>query len=571
LNRYEKTENSTSGQGSFGFTSNGVPSGTSSFQQSWANFLLGNVATFSQPSKDVNPDVWAWQMEAYAQDDFKINPQLTLFMGVRWSYFGQPTDSSGPGGSGQMVNFDPALYNPAKAPKIDPATGSVIPGTSGWQTNGIIVGGINSPYGSKIANDVYHNFAPRLGLAWDPFRDGKTAIRAGYGLYYDSTLFGIYEQNMFTDPPYVSSVSYSNTNFSNVTAGTQGIDPLGPQATSVLGLHATQIPARVPYSQQWTFDIQRRLPRGVMLDVAYVGSKGTHLMGIVDINEAYPRLALAAGLHAAGKNTVFTSADQQHINAVRPYVGFGAINALQTQFNSTYNSLQVQIRKSFGSSGLIGAAYTYSKTMSNSASDRSDWPQNTYNWSAERGPTSFDRTHILSGNYVYKLPFAGLELSGIVSVYTGQPVTITTSSVDPAGLGLLGNTSISNRPDQVCNANINGPHQYAGSVQAAAQKLTWFNTSCFAAVPQGEVRPGNAGRYTVRGPGFFNIDSSLIKNFNLSREGRWKLQMRGEAFNILNWVNPSGFASTNITSTNFGVINSFRAARRMQLGAKINF
>jgi hypothetical protein len=306
-------------------------------------------------------------------------------------------------------------------------------------------------------------------------------------------------------------------------------------------------------------------------------------MGIVDINEAYPGAALAAGLHAAGKNTVFTSADQQHINAVRPYLGFGAINALETGFNSTYNSLQVQVRKSFGSGGLIGAAYTYSKTMSNSASDRSDWPQNTYNWAAERGATSFDRTHILSGNYVYRLPFfrkghgvgnhalGGWELSGIVSVYTGQPVTITTSSADPAGLGLLGNTSISNRPDQVCNANVNGPHEYAGSAQTASQKLTWFTTACFAAVPQGEVRPGNAGRYTVRGPGFFNVDTSLIKNFNLSREGRWKLQVRGEAFNILNWVNPAGFASTNITSTNFGQINSFRAARRMQLGAKISF
>jgi hypothetical protein len=221
--------------------------------------------------------------------------------------------------------------------------------------------------------------------------------------------------------------------------------------------------------------------------------------------------------------------------------------------------------------------------MSDAASDRSDWPQNTYNWKAERGPTSFDRTHVLSGNYVYTLPFlrkgrgvanqalGGWELSGIVGTYTGQPVTITTSSVDPAGLGLLGNTSISNRPDEVCNANVGAPHQYAGSLQAAAQKLTWFTTSCFKAVPQGQVRPGNAGRYTVWGPGFFNVDASLIKNFNLSREGRWRLQVRGEAFNILNWVNPAGFASTNITSTSFGFINSFRAARRIQLGAKINF
>ena len=85
------------------------------------------------------------------------------------------------------------------------------------------------------------------------------------------------------------------------------------------------------------------------------------------------------------------------------------------------------------------------------------------------------------------------------------------------------------------------------------------------------VRPGNAGRYTVRGPGFFNIDASVLKNFNLSREGRWRLQIRAETFNTLNWVNPAGFASLNSTATNFGVISTARAARRMQLGAKINF
>jgi hypothetical protein len=154
-----------------------------------------------------------------------------------------------------------------------------------------------------------------------------------------------------------------------------------------------------------------------------------------------------------------------------------------------------------------------------------------------------------------------------VSTYTGQPLQVATSSVDPAGLGLLGNTSISNRPDEVCNPNENAPHQYG----AASQALSWFKSRCFTAVPQHAVRPGNAGTYTLQGPGFFNLDASLIKNFNLAKEGRWKLQIRAEGFNILNAVNPSGIASANITATNFGQINSFRAARRMQLAAKINF
>ena len=312
-NRYNKTENANSGQGTFAFTSAGIPTGTSTFQQSWTNFLLGNVATFTQPSQDLTPDVWAWQHELYAQDDFKVSPRLTLYLGLRWSFFGQPTDSNG-----QMSNFNPAAYTAAKAPKIDPATGNVVPGTSNWQTNGIIIGGQNSPYGQKIANDNYHNYAPRIGLAWDPFGTGKTSIRAGYGIYHDSTLFGIYEQNMFTNPPFVSSVTYSNASFNDVSAGTAGTDPLGPNATSVLTPRGTQVPAKTPYTQQWSFNIQRQLPKGTVLEIGYFGSKGTHLLGAVDLNQAQPGVALAAGLHAPNGNTIFTTTDSANTHQRGP-------------------------------------------------------------------------------------------------------------------------------------------------------------------------------------------------------------------------------------------------------------
>jgi len=121
----------------------------------------------------------------------------------------------------------------------------------------------------------------------------------------------------------------------------------------------------------------------------------------------------------------------------------------------------------------------------------------------------------------------------------------------------------------ICNPNANAPHQYAGSAQSSAALLTWFNTACFAPVPQGAVRPGNAGRYTVRGPGFFNLDAALLKNFSITE--RAHLQFRLETFNTMNWVNPSGFASTNITSTVFGQISTFRAPRRAQLSLKLTF
>jgi len=570
FNRYNKTENAANQEGTFSFTNTGLPTGTSSFQQSWANFLLGNVSSFSMPSTDITPDLWAWQHEAYAQDDFKVSPRLTLYMGVRWSFFGQPSDSHG-----ILDNFDPALYVAADAPKINPSGGTIVAGTGvSPSTNGIIIGGKNSPFGQAIAPNKYDNFAPRLGLAWDPFGHGTTSIRAGYGLYYDSTLFGGYEQNTFANPPFVSSVAYSNASFTNVSAGTLGV------SASPLVLHATQLPADVPYTQQWSFTIQQQFAKDVLFDIAYVGTKGTHLLGYVDINEAFPGVALAAGLHAANGNTIFTSADDPNINAVRPYLGFNAINTIESAFDSNYNSLQASVRKVVGGGGVIGASYTYSKALSDNSSDRSNAPQNSYNWhEGEYGPASFDRKQILAVNYVYPVPFlrnnrgvagyvfGGWQLSGVVSASSGLPSTVTTSSVDPAGLGLLGSSGASARPDMTCDPNANAPHQYNG-ISAAGGPL-WFNTACFQPVPQGAVRPGNAGRYTVRGPGYFNWDMAAMKYIPFGE--RVKLQLRLEAYNGLNWVNPSGFASTNNTSSVFGEVTTFRAARRIQIAAKITF
>ena len=574
VNRYNKTENAASGQGSFGFTNLGAPSGTNSFQQSFANFLLGNVSSFTQPSTDITPNIWAWQHEAWVQDDFKVSPRLTINVGVRWSFFGQPTDTNN-----LLDNFNPATYKLANAPQINPANGTIVAGTgNNYLSNGIIVGGVSSPFGDHVGNNVYKNFAPRLGVAWDPFGTGKTAVRAGYGIYYDSGLFGTYEQNTFANPPYVSSSTYANASFSNIAGGTAGV-PAGSGGTQPLGLHATQIPALIPYVQQWTLDIQRQLPGNAVFDVAYVGTKGTHLIGIVDINQAYPGVALAAGLHAANGNTIFTSADDPRINAVRPYLGWNYINTIESAFDSNYHALQASFQKQFGQDGLLGVVYTYSKNLTDNASDRSNAPQNSYNWhEGEYGPATLDRTQVLTMNYVYPIPIfqhskgwqkyllAGWELSGIATIYSGSPFTVTTSSVDPAGAGLLGSSAASSRPDMVCHSpQANAPHQWGQN----GSGLTWFPTSCFAPVPQGAVRPGNAGRGTVRSPGFTNWDFALFKNLSFTE--RVGLQLRGEFFNGLNLVNPSGFGSTNNTSSLFGVITSFRAPRRIQIGAKLTF
>jgi hypothetical protein len=570
VNRYNKTENAASDQGSFTFSNAGAPSGTNTFQQSFANFLQGNVSSFTQPSTDITPNLWAWQDEAWAQDDFKVAPRLTVYVGVRWSYFGQPTDKNG-----ELSSFDPALYNPALAPVISPTSGNIIAGSVKMPyTNGIIIGGVNSPWGSKIAPDQYKSFAPRVGLAWDPTGSGKTSVRAGYGVYYDSSLFGDFEQSIFQNPPFVSSVTLSNASFSNISAGTP------PGTVSTEYIRATELPNLVPYVQQWSADVQRQLPLDMLLDVAYSGSKGTHLIGVVDLDQARPGAALAAGLHAANGNTIFTTADEPNINAVRPYLGYNAINSIQSAFDSNYHALLVSFKKRFTAAGLIGVNYTWSKNLTDNASDRSNAPQSSYDWHAgEYGPATLDRKQVLTVNYVYEIPIfknshgpaglvlGGWELSGILTMYTGSPFTVTTSNLDPAGLGLLGNSASSSRPDMLCDPNAGAPKLAPGFTGTG--KPTWFNTACFAPVAQGQIRPGNAGRGVVRGPGYGNLDGSLIKNFHFTE--RAALQLRGEFFNLTNHANPNGFASTNITSASFGEISTYRQARQVQIGAKFTF
>ena len=560
-NRYNKKENAGSGQGSFSFGSVGVPAGTTTFSQAFANFLLGNVATFSQPSQDLTPNLHAWQTEAFVQDDYKLSPRITVYGGVRWSFFGQPND-----GNGQLTNFDPGSYKASSAARIDQATGNIVAGSVTLPySNGIIIGGKNSPFGSKIAQENFRNFAPRLGIAWDIFGTGKTSLRTGYGIYFDSGLFGTYEQSIFTNPPFVQNVTLSNAPFSNVLAG------LAPGTVSTVLARATQLPNLTPYVQQWSFGVQQQIGRSAILDISYAGSKGTHLLGIVDINQAFPGTALAAGLHAANGSTIFTTADSPRINAVRPYLGYNAINAIRSAFDSNYHSLQLSAHKKLGGAGSVGLAYTYSRSMTDNGSDRSNAPQNSYNWhNGEYGPAPLDRTHVTSINYVYPIALfnkmtgvsgvllKGWQLSGIMSFYTGAPFTVITSNVDPAGLGLLGSSVASSRPDLVCDPTLN-----TRTVGA------WFNTACFKPVPDGEVRPGNAGRGVLRGPGFGNWDATASKSFKVKE--RYNLQFRAETFNLANHPNPNGFGSTNITSTLFGQITSFRAPRRIQLALKMTF
>jgi len=561
-NHYQKTENAASGnQGAFAFSPASTPTTTTSFQQSFANFLLGNVATFTQSSEDVTPDMRAQQFEAYVQDDWKVRPNLTINVGLRYSLFLQPTDAKK-----ELTTFNPALYNPANAPTITAA--GLLTTNAQLYLNGIEINGMNSPYGNKISNQAKLNYAPRFGFAWDPYGSGKTSIRGGYGLFYDATLYGTFEQNIFANPPYVNAVSISGVTLDNPAGGTASISNT-PKA-----LRGTAVNFSTPYTQQWSLEVQRQIQSGWLASAAYVGSKGTHLLGIIDINQIQPDFAYTSGFVPTTTNYT-SSASEVPLNNIRPYKGYNAINVVEPWFNSNYNSLQLFTQKRFKGLNQISASYTWSKNMTDNGSDRSNAPQNTYNFnSGEYGPATYDRKQVFNVNAVYEIPFfstqkglvgktlGGWEASAIAQYYTGLPYTVTNGSIqDPAALGLLGSSASSGRPDLLCN-----PYTAWTSTRTA-----WFNTACFMNVPTGIHRVGNEGRSVLRGPGYEGWNISLSKNLTFGAEERFRFQLRGEASNAFNHTNPSTFGSTTITSSLFGQITGYRDPRIIQLGAKMYF
>jgi len=220
---------------------------------------------------------------------------------------------------------------------------------------------------------------------------------------------------------------------------------------------------------------------------------------------------------------------------------------------------------------LIAFSYTWSKNLTDNQTDRSTAPQNSYNFrEGEYGPATLDRTHVFSANWVYTIPFfrdqkgligktlGGWEAAGLTNYYSGLPYTATTSNVDPAGLGVIGASPVSLRPDMACNPN-NGPKT----------RFQWFSTACLPSPNALGRMPGNEGRGVIRGPGYEGWSLALSKNIEF-RE-RYRFQLRGEASNVFNHANPSTFGSLSNISTLFGTVTVYRDPRIIQLGAKLYF
>jgi hypothetical protein len=559
-----KTENGDAGAATFNFSN-------ANHNPEFANFLLGQADTYTQQSKDTIPYLHYLNFEAYVQDDWKVTSRLTLNLGVRYSYFASPSDSNN-----TLVNFDPNVFNPAKAPSIDPATGKMVAGNNAaTYANGLIfptgaacsaaqaIGPLVtcSPFGSKVNPSSNNNWGPRIGLAYDPFGNGKWAIRAGYGVFYDRTLNGIWEQNAFNDPPLVQTATVNNNGTSSInlfdhpTAGAAAAAPLGPNSLTVTGTPTFKVPSY----QDYNLSVQHEVMRNTVLEVGYVGTRGSHLLGDVNLNQPTVAARLANPTVDA--------------NALVPFLGYQAIVSRAPIFTSNYNSLQVSLNRRFSQGLTLGVAYTWSKLLTTNPQDRGLGAYDAYNLKGDYGLSTLNTPQILVVSYVYDLPFyknehnlagyvlGGWEISGITNFQSGQSTTVTQSGVDPFATALNNNSGLNlarGATAQLRTDLIGDPH----GPKSAAE---FFNTAAFVTAVGhfGTERTG-----TVLGPGFQLWDVSLIKNFNFGE--RVGLQLRLETFNTFNHGSPNS-VDTSIGSGTFGQVNGWHDPRNVQLGAKIKF
>ena len=509
-----------------------------------ADFLLGTTSNYQETALDPFGKYRWYNLEPYVEDQIRLRRNLTLTAGLRWEYFQPEYEVHNLFGA-----FSPALYDPSKAPVVN-LDGTLVPGT-GDPLNGIIVAGKNSPYGRALFPSHKNAVVPRVGISWDPFGDGKTAIRAGYGIFFDR--WGSYSQFGAQNPPFNSSVNIYNTSLDNPTGATGTLF-----ATPV---SAPLVPWKYPSIQKWSLSVQHQVLKDTTASVAYVGTKGSHLLGNIDINQPNPNPEVA---------NYDISPD-----AVRPYQGYSRIGGWSDSFNSNYNSLQASLIHRLKDGISFQGSYTFSKALTDSSGTGS-FPQDSHNIRAEYGLADFDIAHIFTFNYSWDLPFfkrakgftkaafGGWQVAGITTFQTGGPMTIVFLN-DNAGVG-----SWNERADQVGDPMQAGTVAANPSCQAPDRVHTmahWFNPCAFAQPLPGTF--GNSHRGALRGPGFQNWDMSLMKEFPLHES--MALQFRLESFNTFNHPNWGGPDTYIDDSGNFSTISSSTSPRIVQLGLSLSF
>jgi hypothetical protein len=509
----------------------------------------------------------------FVQDSWKMRKNLTLQLGLRYEFFGVPFERDG--NLSNLLNQQASTAPPVTFQTVGPGTGR------------------------QLYRDDFKDFEPRVGLAWDPFSNGKTSLRAGYGIFHDR-VFGNLFSNLTGNPPFIAGIqNLPNNDFSNGIGSPVTLATLRPPTTQpapsasvpdeslLTGITIINPDLRTPYTQAWNAGIQRDLGNGMTIEVNYVGS-GTHRL-IRSIDGNPPQPALVAAAHANGTLTATVSggalriAPFLNLPQVTGNTAFEEPIVLESVGNGTYNGLQTGFHKRFGHGLDFQAAYTWSHAIDDAADPlvapggNRNIARNSFNLKEERGSSDYDLRHRLILNYVYDLPFGpghahfnqgfaakalgGWGLAGLTTFQSGHPFDIY-SSRDSEYTGLT------NRPDLVADPSI---------PSNAARNQVGPPVAAFKVQPFG--RPGNMGRNTFTGPRYYDTNLSLLKNTKVTE--RMNLQFRAEAYNVFNrilFANPGTASNTLSSPGTFGQSlatltqpDGTTSARQIQLALKLMF
>jgi hypothetical protein len=536
--------------------SDGATQGTN-----WADYLIGKPISFGQYTPYYGNDHTV-QLGLYAQDTYKVSPRLSLNLGIRydaifpWREIG--LDSSAIAFSG--VVGDLAVFNPSSQSTRFP---TAPPGLSFPGDPGIPPGVMFMDKG---------DFAPRLGFSYDVFGYGKTAIRGGYGIFYNAP-GAITTDNMIEAPPYEPELTFTPNTFSNPYAGTGYTDPfpypyLNP-GKNPLFVFPAQFYSPDPhiknaFIQQFNFNVQQEFPKGFMVQAGYVGSLGDRLwMG----NQANAAPYSAGGSAANAQSR-------------RPFLpqDYAGITSITNIGYSNYNSLQVTAQKRLSAGYTIQLAYTFSKSLdSGSYADADGGTEQNPLDPLEYAPSDFNQKQLLRINGVWNLPqFKKLgfmqyaagswELSGIVNYSSGIPFSVDTGAPAPwLGAGRdIGNLRM----------NLTGTNPCAGCGGRDSWARTgYFNTAAYASPllpPYTYGTFGNSGRNSLVGPAYNDTDLSAVKNFPFLPRENSKVQFRADIFNLFNRT-PFNNPTYSSPSSAFGLITSAGDAREVQVALRLEF
>ncbi len=536
-----KNENNSNSltNGSFSWQGNDATDGIHTGND-LADMLTGFADTYSESQTNPMQHLRYWDVEGYAQDQWQIGRRLSLTFGARYTYYGPEIDQNNLNSS-----FLPRLYQAALAPAVNTdGTLSNIPDSQMSEgaylpNNGIIVAGVNSPWGNAVYSVKKMNVAPRVGFSYDVFGTGKTAVRGGYGIYYDRTApYGLGAKG---NPPFNSTVKLYNVSVDQPRSGASSYSPVG--LTAFDGKYT------IPYNQQWSLGVQQEVYRNTVVTIDYVGTRENHLLYENQLNQNDPTDAVINGT--------------ANVNQLRPYLGYGAIVQFTPMAGSHYHGLQASVRHQLGNSLTLNAAYTYSKVLTTASSD-SYTPQNSKDPKADFGPAAFDKTHIFVLDYVWQLPklsadrnailrgaLSGWQWGGILNISTGEPITPT--------LGVYANSGV---VDSTQRPNI------TGKAQSGKMLDGWLDFNAFAVPTEGTF--GNSGVGVARLPRTTQFDTSISKDFHIY--GPVHMEFKLQAINALNHTLFNGVDSSYYpSSTTFGHITSATAPRETQAGLHFTF